>query len=115
VSRAEDAELIREVTAYIEVANAANRRQEWVVTGLLVALAVVGLGMLIYGAVAQAWQLVIPGGLIQSAVVLPIRKLIKLREENKALQIPPQLLRLADNKGARALAAKLILRLIEKV
>jgi hypothetical protein len=47
--------------------------------------------------------------------VLPVQRLIKLREDNVRLQILPQLLRLADTEEAKVLAAKLITRLIEKV
>ena len=92
-----------------------NRRQEWLVTSSLVALFVVGLSLLVYGALIQAWQVLVPGGLIQTAVLFPIRKLITLREENKALQILPQLMRLAEDEEAKVLAALLVRKLIEKV
>jgi hypothetical protein len=52
---------------------------------------------------------------LQVVIVLPLRWLIKLREVNVRLQIPPQLLRLADTEEAKVLAAKLINRLIEQV
>ena len=53
MSRKADVELVREVTAAIEAAIAANRRLEWFVIAGLVALFGVGLGLLVYGAVAQ--------------------------------------------------------------
>ena len=115
MSRKTDGEVVREVTASIDRAIAKNRRQEWVVIGVLVSLFAVGLGLLVFGAVTQTWALLAPGGLIQMAIVVPIRTLIRLREENKALLILPQLMRLADTKEAKALAAKLVQRLIEKV
>ena len=115
MSRKADVEIVREVTAQIEAAIAANRRQEWIVIGSLIALFVVGLSLLVYGAVIQAWQALVPGGLIQTVVIFPIRKLIALREENKALQILPQLMRLAEDDEAKALAARLVKKLIEKV
>jgi hypothetical protein len=49
------------------------------------------------------------------AIVFPLRRLISLREQNKALQILPQLMRLADTTEAKALAAELVKKLIEKV
>lgn len=103
------------MTACIEAAIAKNRRQEWVVVGSLLALFATGLALLVYGAATQAWQVLAPGGLIQSAIVFPIRRLIRLREENKTLQILPQLMRLADTKEAKALAARLVQKLIEKM
>ncbi len=48
-------------------------------------------------------------------IALPIRRLIKLREENMRLQILPQLFRLANSQEAKILAAKLASRLIEQV
>lgn len=115
MSRKADVELVREVTAAIEAAIAANRRLEWLVIAGLIALFVVGLALLVYGALTQSWQLLVPGGLIQTAIVFPLRKLIALREENKALQILPQLMRLAEDDEAKALAAQLVKKLIEKV
>lgn len=111
----DDARVVREVTACIEAATAKNRRQEWVVIGLLVALFVTGLGLLVYGAWTQAWGLLVPGGLIQITIVFPLRGLIKLREENRTLQVLPQLMRLAETKEAKVLAAELVRRLIGKV
>jgi hypothetical protein len=81
----------------------------------LAALFVTGLALLVYGALTQVWQLLVPGGLIQTAIVFPLRKLIALREENKALQILPQLMRLAEDDEAKALAALLVKKLIEMV
>lgn len=113
--RKANAQLVREVTEAIEAAIASNRRLERAVIAGLCLLFVVGLALLVYGALVQAWQLLVPGGLIQTAIVLPIRKLIALREENKALQILPQIMRLAEDDEAKALAAELVKKLIEKV
>lgn len=49
------------------------------------------------------------------AIVFPNRMLIRLREENKTLQILPQRMRLAETEEARILAAKLVDRLIERL
>ena len=108
-------EVVREVTACIERAIAKNRRQEWTVVGVLLALFATGLGMLVYGAVSQTWALLGSGGLIQVTIVFPVYRLIRLREENMRLQILPQLMRLAATNEAKALAAQLVRRLIEKV
>ena len=82
---------------------------------MLVALFLTGLILLIVGAVKAQWYLSVPGGLAQLTIVLPIRHLIKLREDNMRLQILPQLIRLADSKEAKILAARLVRRLIQKV
>ena len=92
-----------------------NRYTECIVIAILVALFVVGLGLLIYGALIQRWELLVPGGLVQLIIYFPIRRLIRLREDNMRLQILPQLLRLAESKEAKQLAAKLVKKLIEKV
>jgi hypothetical protein len=115
LSRKDDAEVIREVTASIEEAIAKNRRHELLVIAALLAMFLVGLGLLVYGAVAPAWQLLVPGGLVQLAIVFPVRKLIRLREENQTLRILPQLMRLATSQEAKRLAAELVRKLIEKV
>jgi hypothetical protein len=110
-----DAEVVREVTACIDEAIVKNRRTERVVVAILIALFLTGLGLLIYGAVIQRWELLVPGGLAQLIIYFPIRRLIRLREDNMRLQILPQLLRLAETREAKRLAAKLVMRLIKKV
>lgn len=47
MSRKDDAEVIREVTAWIEQANAKIRHHEVIVIGALVAMFLVGLGLLV--------------------------------------------------------------------
>jgi hypothetical protein len=51
----------------------------------------------------------------QVTIVLPLRWLIKLREQNRTVQVLPQLMRLAETKEAKVLAADLVRRLIGKV
>ncbi len=80
----------------------------------LVALFLLGLGLLVFGAFLERWQLLVPGGIVQITIVFPLRHLIKLREENVRLQILPQLMRLADTREAKLLAAKLVKRLTER-
>lgn len=115
MSKKDTAEVVREVTACIEAAIAKNRRQEWIVIGVLLALFAIGLGLLVLGAVSQTWALLAPGGLVQVTIVFPISRLIRLREDNMRLQILPQLMRLAETNEAKVLAAQLVRRLIEKV
>lgn len=115
MSKKADAEVVREVTACIEAAIAKNRRQEWIVVGVLLALFATGLGLLTFGAISQMWALLAPGGLVQVTIVFPIYRLIRLREDNMRLQILPQLMRLAETSEAKLLAAQLVRRLIEKV
>lgn len=94
---------------------AKNRRQELGVVGLLVGLFAVGLALLVAGAVSQRYELLAPGGLLQAAIFFPIRSLLAIRAENRALLILPQLMRLADSQEAKLLAARLVAKLIEKV
>jgi hypothetical protein len=115
LSQKTDAEIIGQVTEYIDAAVGKNRRSEYVVMSVLVVLIVAGLSFVAYGAASQRWELLAPGGLAQLLVWFPVRKLIQLREDNMRLQILPQLMRLAESKEAKALAAKLVQRLIEKV
>lgn len=110
-----DAEVVREVTACIDSAIEKNRRTERIVITVLLLFFLTGLGLLIYGGVIGRWEFFVPGGMVQLVIYFPIRKLIGLREDNMRLQILPQLLRLAETKEAKQLAAKLIKRLIEKV
>ncbi len=113
--RKTDAEVVQEVGERIDVAIRQNRGQERIIVVLLVMLFVSGLGLVVWGAATKAWSLLAPGGLLQLAIVFPLRRLIKLREDNMRLQILPQLLRLADSQEAKLLAAKLVNRLIEQV
>jgi hypothetical protein len=115
VSKKDDAEVIRLVTESIQEAIRKNRHTERLYVGALVLLFLTGLGLLIGGGVAQRWELLAPGGIVQLAIVLPIRRLIQLRQDDMRLQIIPQLLLLAETREAKLLAAKLVKRLINKV
>ena len=110
-----DGEVVREVSERIDQAINDNRGRERVIVGVLIVMFVVGLGLILYGAISRSLQLLVPGGVIQVALVFPVRRLIKLREDNVRLQIIPQLLRLADSREAKVLAARLIRRMIEQV
>ena len=115
MSRKSDAEVVQEVTACIDAAIEKNRRAERIVIAVLVLLFLAGLGLLVYGAAIQRWELLVPGSLVQLVIFFPVRKLIQLREDNMRLQILPQLMRLADSDEAKSLAARLVKRLIQKV
>jgi ABC-type uncharacterized transport system permease subunit len=110
-----DAEVVREVTARIDATIAQNQRSEHVIIGVLLALFAVGITRMIWGALIGRWELLAPGGLAQLTIAFPVRRLIKLREDNFRLQIIPQLLRLAETEQGKALAAKLAERLIDQV
>ncbi len=110
-----DADVVREVTARIDTTITENRRSERVIVVTLLLLFSVGLGLIIWGAWIGRWEFLVPGGILQLTVAYPVRRLIKLREDNVRLQIIPQLLRLAEEGEGKALAAKLVSRLIEQV
>lgn len=115
MSKKDDAEVIRLVTERINEAIRRNRHTERLYVGALVLLFLTGLGLLIAGAVMQRWELLAPGGLVQGAIVLPIRRLIRLRQDDMRLQIIPQLLLLTETQEAKVLAARLVKRLIDMV
>jgi hypothetical protein len=110
-----ETDVVRAVTAEIDIALRVNRRHEVVVVILLVSLFAVGLSLIVYGALTHQWLVFASGGLVKIAILYPLRILIRLREANVALRILPQLLQLAGTQQLKALAAKLIVRLIQQV
>ena len=114
VAKREDL-IVARVTNSIHRAMARNRRLEVIEITVLLVLYVTGLGLLIYAAASGAWQLTIPASLVQITVMMPLRRLIKLRSEMQTLLILPQLMRLADSEEAKQLAAKLVSKLIERL
>lgn len=108
-------DVVREVTAHVEEALRKNRQIETVLIILLVILALVGLGLLITGAIRQQLALALPGGLCELAVGWPIQTLVKLRQENIRLAILPQLIRLAEPSDRKRLVFKLIERLVHQL
>ncbi len=115
MAKKDDAEVVREVTARIDAAISENRHRERIIIAALLALFAVGLALIVWGAAIRHWELLVPGGIIQLTIAYPIQRLIKLREDNVRLQIIPQLLRLAEADEGKALAAKLVSRLINQV
>jgi hypothetical protein len=57
----------------------------------------------------------VSGGIVELAVIMPIRELVKLRRENLRLEVLPQLIRLADNANRKKLVFDLVSRLIEQI
>lgn len=115
MTKKSDAEAIREVTDRIDAIIAANRHTERIIVVVLLALFAVGLTLIIWGAAVSRWELLVPGGIAQLTIAYPVKRLIKLREDNVRLQIIPQLFRLAETEAGKALAAKLTDRLIDQV
>ena len=110
-----DAEVVREVTGHVQAAIRRNRRIETALIVLLFAVAASGLGLLWAGVVTRQWGLALPGSLCELAVGLPIRSLVKLRQENIRLEILPQLIRMAGTAGEKRLVFKFIERLIDQI
>jgi hypothetical protein len=115
LAKLDDAQVIREVSERIDHAISQNRQRERIVVAVLMSLFSVGLALILLGSIGNRMTLIVPGGIVQLTVAYPVRRLIKLREDNMRLQIIPQLLRLAEIKEAKVLAAQLISRLINQV
>lgn len=111
----QDDQVVHAVVTRIDIAINDNRRHERIIVGVLVSLFVVGLGLVVYGAAIERWELLVPGGTLQLMIAFPVRQLIRLRSDNMRLQILPELMRLADTREAKRLAAKLVNHLIEQV
>jgi hypothetical protein len=102
-----------EVGNRIDAAVALNRKHEDSIIILCVLMTLSGLTLLLWGAFKEQWTVIVSGGALQSLVFFPIRKLIKLRENNVILQVVPQLLRLANDVESKRLAASLVQKLIK--
>jgi hypothetical protein len=110
-----DADVIREVTQCIERGDKKNRRIETALVILLVGLSVTGLVLLVIGAIRQQWGIALPGGLCELSIAMPIRSLVKLRQENIRLAVIPQMIRLADARSEKKLVMKFVETLISQV
>lgn len=110
-----DADLVREVTQTVENAIRRNGRIETVLIVILVLLTATGIGLMIYGAAIRQGLVALPGSLCQLAVAMPIRSLVKLRQENIRLQILPQLIRMADSQREKKLVMKFVEALIQQI
>jgi hypothetical protein len=110
-----DADVIREVTQCIGDAIRRNRRIETALIVLLVVLSCTGLVLLIIGAIRQQLGISIPGGLLELSIAMPIRSLVRLRQENIRLAIIPQMIRLAGPRSEKKLMVKFVETLISQV
>jgi hypothetical protein len=110
-----DVDVVREVTDTIQVALKRNRRIETTLLTLLGGIGVTGIGFLVSAAYTGKLELAASGGIIQLAILMPIRELVKLRRENLRLEVLPQLIRLADAANRKKLVFDLISRLIEQI
>lgn len=110
-----DVDVVREVTDTIQRALQRNRRIETTLLALLGGIGVTGIGFLISAVYTGRWELGVSGGIVELAVIMPIRELVKLRRENLRLEVLPQLIRLADNANRKKLVFDLVSRLIEQI
>jgi len=82
---------------------ASNRRSESIAIGLCIALALVGLGVLIYAVATQSIGFGVVGALVEISVAWPIIQIIRLREKNILLSSMPGVLAgLPPDKEAEA-------------
>jgi hypothetical protein len=103
------------VTEVIQGALARNRRIETVLITILASMAFTGIGLIISGAVGRSWEAALPGSISELAIIMPIRALIKLRQENVRLEAMPQMLRLADTATRKKLILDFLGRLITQI
>jgi hypothetical protein len=109
-----DLATVEDVEKRLRTALNRNRKQEWLIIGLLLTLFLLGLVLIGYGVLATHWA-AIPGTFLEGAIYFPIRELTKLRAGNiRLLSIPP-LLRLANEKEAQKVVIEFVQRLISQV
>jgi hypothetical protein len=101
-----NAALSDKVKACVTAAIAKNERVEWVIVWLLVVQFITGTGLLVFGAVTQRWEGLVPGALIDAMLVLPLRQLMKLHRYNVLLSTVPTMLILAETPGTKKLATQ---------
>jgi hypothetical protein len=111
----DDAEIVREATEAVRVALRRNLRTETVTILILAAMAFVGIGLLVYGVTVRNWQALVPGSISELAIVMPIRYLMRLRQQSVLLETMPHLLRLADTAAKKKLVFDFLTRLITQV
>jgi len=112
---AADPKIVEEVSQAIDAAIGKNRRLEFLTVGVLLTLFVAGIGLLVYGAIRERWELLCSGGIVELAVTLPIKHLLKFRADAIKLRTVPHLLRLATTKTQLGSAFKLAIRILDQV
>ncbi len=110
-----DVDIVREVTDTIQAALTRNRRIETTLLALLSGIGLTGIAFLIAALFTARWELAVSGSIVELAILMPIRELVKLRRESLRLEVLPQLIRPADTTNRKKLVFDLISRLIEQI
>ncbi len=103
------------VTARIDRAIQRNGKLEMMFAIVLGTLFIVGIGLMVGGVISQRWDCFVPGGLSEVAIIYPIEKLRKLREDNLLFETFPALLLMANTPKSQQLLAQFLGRLIERM
>jgi len=88
---------------------------EFVLTAVLVLQFLGGLALLAVAVYLEKWYFIVPGGLLEALLFVPVMGLTKMRKENVALQTIPALLPLANDQEAKKQVLNLIVKLIERL
>jgi hypothetical protein len=99
----------------VREAQGRNRLYEYLYVGILVLMALTGIGLSIYGVIVQIPWAYVPGAGLPAGIVWPMTKLNTLRAENMSIEYVAAALLLADAKDQRKAAFQLVLRLIERI
>jgi hypothetical protein len=110
-----DADIVREVTACVEEAIRKNGKIEIILITMLVGIFSTGLALLILGGYYQQPGIALSGSLCELSIAMPIRSLVKLRQENIRLAVLPQLIRMADSQSEKKLVMKFVETLIRQI
>lgn len=108
-------EILRDVTARIDRAIQRNVNFERLFVFILLTLFAAGIGLMVGGVISQRWECFVPGGLSEVAIIYPIEKLRKLREDNLLFETFPALLLMANATKSQQLLAQFLGRLIERM
>jgi uncharacterized membrane protein YbhN (UPF0104 family) len=107
-------EVIDRVTKRIDLAIRRNSRLEWLFIFILGTLFLVGLGLLIGGAITQHWEYLGPGSIVELAILYPIEQAKKLRQDNLLFETFPAMLEMANKTRSQELLAQFLRHLIER-
>lgn len=107
--------ILEAVTARIDRAIQRNVKLEWLFIVILMTLFLAGLGLMMGGVISRRWDCFIPGDLSEVAIIYPIEKLRKLREDNLLFETFPAMLLMANTSRSQQLLAQFLGRLIERM
>lgn len=107
--------ILEAVTARIDRAIQRNVKLEWLFIVILMTLFLAGLGLMMGGVISRRRDCFIPGGLSEVAIIYPIEKLRKLREDNLLFETFPAMLLMANTSRSQQLLAQFLGRLIERM